>query len=121
MTAELEKTQIDEVSLAVAALQKQVALLEAKIARLEAAPVPAEKAAIAPAASPAPVAAAAIPVAAAPVKEEISEEIMLVLAAAVAAFLGERAHIRVARMVTSPTWAQVGRVSIQASHRLGVG
>lgn len=114
MTVVAEKTQIEEISLVLQSLQKQVVALEEKIARLEAAQAPV----VAQAAAPVPVAASAPPQ---PVKEEISEEIMLVLAAAVAAFLGERAHIRVARLVSSPTWAQVGRVSIQASHRLGIG
>jgi methylmalonyl-CoA carboxyltransferase large subunit len=54
----------------------------------------------------------------APKEEPISEEIMLIIAAAVAAYLGERAHIRVVRLVPSNAWAQQGRVSIQASHRL---
>ena len=38
----------------------------------------------------------------------------------VAAFLGERAHIRQIRLVSSTAWAQQGRVSIQASHRWAV-
>jgi methylmalonyl-CoA carboxyltransferase 12S subunit len=50
--------------------------------------------------------------------EPVSEEIMLVIAAAVAAFLGERAHIRQVRLIRSAAWAQQGRVSIQASHQL---
>jgi len=50
--------------------------------------------------------------------ETITEETMLVIAAAVAAFLGERAHIRVVRLTPSHAWTQQGRVSIQASHRL---
>jgi methylmalonyl-CoA carboxyltransferase large subunit len=51
-----------------------------------------------------------------PPAEEISEEIVLVIAAAVAAFLGKRAPIRQIRLVGSPAWAQQGRVTIQASH-----
>ena len=54
-----------------------------------------------------------------PENELISEELMLAIAAAVAAYLGERAHIRVVRLAPSNAWAQQGRVSIQASHRLG--
>src|SRR5262245_16751809 len=57
-------------------------------------------------------------VGAAPKEEPISEEVMLAIAAAVAAYLGERAHIRVVRLAPSNAWAQQGRVSIQASHRL---
>ncbi len=70
-------------------------------------------------AEPAP--AVAAPLLPAPVEEEeISEETLMVLSAAVAAFLGKRARVRAVRMVrpgTSP-WAQEGRVSIQASHAL---
>jgi methylmalonyl-CoA carboxyltransferase 12S subunit len=51
-----------------------------------------------------------------PVEEAISEEVLLVISAAVAAFLGERAHIRQIRLLRSPLWAQQGRVWIQASH-----
>jgi methylmalonyl-CoA carboxyltransferase 12S subunit len=55
--------------------------------------------------------------------EEVSLEIITVLTAAVAAFLGKRARIRGARLVrTAPSnaWAQQGRVFVQASHNLGV-
>ena len=55
--------------------------------------------------------------------EEVSPEIIMVLTAAVAAFLGKRARIRGARLVrTAPSnaWAQQGRVFVQASHNLGV-
>ena len=64
--------------------------------------------------------APAAPVAATPEPEPepISEEILLVISAAVAAFLGERAHVKQVRLVRSPAWAQQGRVSIQASHHL---
>jgi methylmalonyl-CoA carboxyltransferase large subunit len=50
--------------------------------------------------------------------DDVSEEIMLVIAAAVAAFCGERAHLRQVRLISSQAWAQQGRVSVQASHRL---
>jgi methylmalonyl-CoA carboxyltransferase 12S subunit len=53
-----------------------------------------------------------------PQAEPISEEVMLAISAAVAAFLGERAHVRQIRLIRSPAWSQQGRVSIQASHRL---
>jgi methylmalonyl-CoA carboxyltransferase large subunit len=55
---------------------------------------------------------------AAPVIEAISEEIVLVISAAVAALLGERAHLRQIRLISSHSWAMQGRVNIQASHRL---
>ncbi len=50
--------------------------------------------------------------------EPISEEILLAISAGVAAFLGERVRIRQIRVLSSPAWAQQGRVWIQASHRL---
>ena len=49
---------------------------------------------------------------------EVPEEILLAISAAVAAFLGERAHVRQVRLIRSAAWAQQGRVSVQASHRL---
>jgi methylmalonyl-CoA carboxyltransferase large subunit len=45
---------------------------------------------------------------------------LLVISAAVAAFLGERAHVRQVRLVHSDAWAQQGRVSVMASHRWAV-
>lgn len=53
-----------------------------------------------------------------PRDEPISEDVLLIISAAVAAFLGERAHVKQVRLVGSPAWSQQGRVSIQASHRL---
>ncbi|MBS0511886.1 MAG: hypothetical protein JSR42_12040 [Proteobacteria bacterium] len=60
------------------------------------------------------------PVAPAPVTADasITEEELLAISAAIAAFLGVRAKIRQVRLVHSATWAQVGRVHIQASHRV---
>ncbi|MFN7993080.1 MAG: hypothetical protein U0Q18_05740 [Bryobacteraceae bacterium] len=89
----------------------------------------------APAAAPvavpvaAPVAQAPAPAAAAPKPtepekvEDIGPDVILVLGAAVAAFLGKRARIKSARLVRatpSNAWAQQGRVFVQASHNLGV-
>ena len=56
---------------------------------------------------------------AAPESEAISEEDVLAISAAIAAYLGVRAHIRQIRLVSTGAWAQQGRVSIQASHQLG--
>jgi methylmalonyl-CoA carboxyltransferase large subunit len=49
---------------------------------------------------------------------EPSEETLLAISAAVAAFLGVRAHVRQVRLVHSTAWAQVGRMGVHASHRL---
>jgi methylmalonyl-CoA carboxyltransferase large subunit len=65
---------------------------------------------------PAPAPAAAEP-------EEITPEILVVLSAAVAAFLGKKARIRRASLVSrggGNSWAQQGRVFVQASHNLTV-
>lgn len=73
---------------------------------------------------PAPQPAPVMPKAAvAPQVAEVTPETIMILSAAVAAFLGKRARIRSARLVrTAPSnaWAQQGRVFVQASHNLGV-
>ena len=56
----------------------------------------------------------------------VEPEVLLVIAAAVTAFLGKKVRIRSAKMLQSPyeiinPWAQQGRVSVQASHRLSRG
>ena len=48
----------------------------------------------------------------------ISEEELLAITAALAAWLGVHAHIRQIRLIRTGAWAQPGRVTIQASHRL---
>jgi methylmalonyl-CoA carboxyltransferase large subunit len=52
--------------------------------------------------------------------EGLSEELVVVISAAVAAFLGKKPHIRQIRLVGTTAWAQQGRVTIQASHALSV-
>ena len=53
-----------------------------------------------------------------PFKAEITEEEVLANSPALAAYLGVRVHVKQIRLVSSRAWAQEGRVSIQASHRL---
>jgi methylmalonyl-CoA carboxyltransferase large subunit len=105
---------LEELQAKLAKLEATNEKLEARIKELE---QPAKAQPLPVAAPVASSIAASVPV---PVSqpELVSEEIMLVLAAAVAAYLGERAHIRVVRLVPSHAWAQQGRVSIQASHQL---
>jgi methylmalonyl-CoA carboxyltransferase 12S subunit len=73
-------------------------------------------------AAPAPQAAPVAPAAPAPVvPEEITPDVLIVLTAAVSAFLGKKAKIRGARLMRpaqSNAWAQQGRVFVQASHAL---
>ncbi|GMU54093.1 MAG: hypothetical protein AMXMBFR33_32390 [Candidatus Xenobia bacterium] len=52
--------------------------------------------------------------------EPIDENDLVVLAAAVAAYLGKRTPIRQVRLIGSKSWATQGRVTLQASHHLEV-
>jgi methylmalonyl-CoA carboxyltransferase large subunit len=52
--------------------------------------------------------------------EGLSEELILTITAAVAAYLGVKAHIRQIRLLDSPSWALQGRATIQASHALSI-
>jgi methylmalonyl-CoA carboxyltransferase large subunit len=88
---------------ALESLRQEVARLSERVAALEA------RAGSAPRA-----ATTAQPIAA----EELSEEILLVLSAAIAAYLGKKAPIRQIRLLRSDAWAQQGRTTIQASHVL---
>jgi len=47
----------------------------------------------------------------------ITEEEVLAISAALAAWLGVQPHIRQIRLIRTSGWAQQGRVTIQASHR----
>lgn len=58
-----------------------------------------------------------------PAPEELSQETLAIIAAAVAAYLGKAVRVRGARRLPQEevsTWAQQGRVYIQASHNLGI-
>jgi methylmalonyl-CoA carboxyltransferase large subunit len=121
-----KKPESTDLAKALAELTAQVATLGERLAKLEggaprqvqgerpAVPPPAAAAAAATEAQPAP-ALAAPP---APKAPEISEEEVLVVSAALAAYFGVRMRIRQIRLLSSQAWAQQGRVSIQASHRL---
>ena len=94
---------LDDVMGALAELRGEVVALKAKVAALE----------------------ARSPAAAGPVPEEVSEEVLVVLAAAVTSFLGKKVRIRSARLLSHPSsdgsspWAHHGRVFVQAaSHQL---
>jgi methylmalonyl-CoA carboxyltransferase large subunit len=121
MTTEINLMEITAV---LEEMRAEMAALAARLARLEesitaasaSAPALTEANVDVPAADTAAVAPEAAPE---PSEEEpISEETLLAIAAAVAAYLGERAHIRQVRLIRTGAWAQEGRVSIQASHRL---
>ena len=91
------------------ALRAQVSRLTAQVAALEG-KTRAELEAASALARPPP---------AAPAEDEgLPEDVLLVISAAVAAFLGKRARVRGVRVLSSASWAHQGRVSIQASHAL---
>ncbi len=92
---------------ALASIQAELAKLGARVAALE-------SAGLAESSRRSPSAAAPPPQG----SEPLSEEVVLVLGAAVAAFLGKKAHIRGIQLLGSSAWAQQGRVAIQASHAL---
>jgi methylmalonyl-CoA carboxyltransferase large subunit len=48
------------------------------------------------------------------------ETLIYIITAAVAAYLGVKPHIRQIRLLGGTSWAQQGRVTIQASHMLSV-
>jgi methylmalonyl-CoA carboxyltransferase 12S subunit len=58
------------------------------------------------------------PVETSPPPPALSEEKLLAISAAIAAYLGVHVHIRQIRLVSSPAWAQQGRVWVQASHQI---
>jgi methylmalonyl-CoA carboxyltransferase large subunit len=95
----------------IAGLRAELARLAARLAALEAAGdgTPAQDAG---ADRPLAAAAEAHPEAA------IADEILIVIAAAVAAYLGSRPRIRQVTLIGSTAWAQQGRATIQASHML---
>ena len=92
-------TDLARIADALEALRREVAQLRERVAALEG-----------PRATPVP---------APPVADGLSEDLVLVIGAAVAAFLGKKAHIRQIRLLGSAAWAQQGRATIQASHALG--
>jgi methylmalonyl-CoA carboxyltransferase large subunit len=105
-----ESVDVARLTDALDALRREVARLGERVAALEA------SAGRMPAAVPQ---AAPVP-AHAPPTEALSEELVLVISAAIAAFLGKKPHIRQIRLLGSAAWAQAGRVTIQASHALPV-
>jgi methylmalonyl-CoA carboxyltransferase large subunit len=109
-------------------LGERVAALEAAVAPrdvpMASAPAGSSRQPAQPVAAPRPLAIpdqAAMPAAASSSRADgLDEELVLVISAAIAAFLGKRAHIRQIRLIGSGAWAQQGRVTIQASHALSV-
>jgi methylmalonyl-CoA carboxyltransferase 12S subunit len=98
----------DGVVNALGEIRQELARLGDRVAALEAA------------AGSKPLAAAPAPPPAAKAEGLSEEELVLVIGAAIAAFLGKRPRIRQIHLLGSDPWAQQGRVTIQASHALSV-
>jgi methylmalonyl-CoA carboxyltransferase large subunit len=91
---------------ALEALREEVHRLSERVAALEAAAVRSQESGVRSQTSEA------------PQSEDISEEIVVAISAAIAAFLGKKPIIRQIRLLGAAAWAQQGRVTIQASHAL---
>ena len=89
-------------------MQSQLADLTGRVARLEAGSKIQPPAAVTVETVPKPMAPPA------PVKQEITEEEILAVSAALGAYLGVRVHIRQMRLLSSSAWAQQGRVLVHA-------
>lgn len=93
----------DRVAEALDALRVEVARLNDRIQTLEAAAVAGP-----PVPPPDPM----------PIAERLDDELLTVIGAAVAAFLGKKAHVRQIRLIGTTAWSMQGRVTIQASHSI---
>lgn len=60
----------------------------------------------------------AVPAAEPAAPSGVDEDLVMVLSAAIAAYLGEKPRIRQIRLVGSSSWTQQGRATVQASHEL---
>jgi methylmalonyl-CoA carboxyltransferase large subunit len=104
-------------------LRRELGRLGERVAALEAAaasPIPTTAPVRKEVETKAPRLAASPPPAQPAAAEGLNEELILVIAAAIAAFVGKKAHIRQIRLIGSAAWSQQGRVTIQASHALSV-
>ena len=102
-----QKIKTTDVTVILEEMRAQLADLTGRVARLEAVsriPTPA-------AAATETVSKPAAPHA--PAKQEITEEEILAVSAALSAYLGIRVHIRQMRLLSSSAWAQRGRVAVQ--------
>jgi hypothetical protein len=99
-------------------LDGRVSAVEAKMQAVSAAPVQ-------PVVQPAVSVITPVVKPAAPPREEVTPEMLLVLATAVTAFMGKKVRIRSAKMLYAHesfnAWSQQGRVVVQASHNLAQG
>ena len=107
--------KIDEIAGVLDEIRAELAALSERIARVEAA-APAAAPPLQPKFEPpSPPAEKEVPAAA---PEPIPADDLLAMSAALAAYFGVKVRVRAIRLIASAAWAQQGRVTIQASHRL---
>jgi methylmalonyl-CoA carboxyltransferase 12S subunit len=113
----MARVKVEELAAGLERLQAEMAEIRKQLAALEKGEAGANGAAVVVAGAPvsAPLRQAPEPK---PEPAGIAEEELLAISAAIGAYLGVRAHIRQIRLLSTSAWAQEGRVSIQASHRL---
>jgi len=109
-----QPTDLSRILDAIETLRREVARLNERVAALEAA----RSAGVSPASGGQVAETAALRQA--PAATGLSEEVILIISAAIAAYLGKKPHIRQIRLLRSDAWAQHGRTTIQASHALQV-
>ena len=121
-----EVTQGPQLAETLRVLREELTLLAERVTALEAGrdglaanggPVVAANGSTTAAAGIAP--AVAAPAAATPAAKGVSDEVLLVISAAIAAYLGKKPRIRQIRLVTSAQWTNQGRINVQASHAFG--
>jgi methylmalonyl-CoA carboxyltransferase large subunit len=90
------------------AIREELSRLTERVAALEAAALEAPRATAANPLKPE----------AEPQGDGLTDELVMAMSAAIAAFLGKKPHIRQIRLLRSSAWAEHGRITIQASHAL---
>ena len=116
--AELQQTSEQQIRQLTSAVRRLEARL-AELAKAPASPAPKALTVAAPVASPVTTPAPS----AKEKREEITPELLVLMASAVTVFLGKTVRIRSAKRLQSPyeivnPWSQQGRVFVQASHNL---
>ncbi|HTQ40042.1 MAG TPA: hypothetical protein VMJ32_13540 [Pirellulales bacterium] len=112
--AKSDAADIAQLAESVEALRQEVARLTERTAALEK---------LAAAGKTPPPTAAANPPPRKELKQQhdaLTDELVIAISAAIAAYLGVQPHIRQIRLLHSHPWGQQGRVTIQASHRIAV-
>ncbi len=108
--------ELDQLFAALEDIRSQIVVLSERVTGIEGLVGPAQQRAV-PAAKTE-IAEAPATKSSVAVEAGITEEELLAISAALAAWLGVQPHIRQIRLIRTSGWAQQGRVTIQASHGL---